>query len=80
MHFAVPSALKLRLELSMLLNAWEMDTTCFQKLSRAQWEHFQVQRAGTMDTNVVGVIHAVTLASSAMPALVTNPGDAGASK
>ena len=34
--FAVPSAFKSRLKLSMLLNAWETDTTRFRKLSRVE--------------------------------------------
>ncbi|KAI0674308.1 hypothetical protein C8Q78DRAFT_966290, partial [Trametes maxima] len=75
-RFSSPSNLRTRIELTTLINSWETGVTRFRKLTRREWDRWQVQR-NAPDGAPEGpdFIRAVSLASHITPAV---PQDASA--
>ncbi|OJT07132.1 hypothetical protein TRAPUB_2013 [Trametes pubescens] len=75
-RFIAPSAIRTRLELDVLLNAWDSGTTRFRKLTKVEWERWERQQstapAEPGESESSDTIHAVTFASTVTPAKPAN--------
>lgn len=67
-RFVAPSSMRTRIELSTLMNAWENNMTRFRKLTREEWEKWQLQQTDPDAGEAPDAIRAVTLACWITPA------------
>ncbi|KAI0640726.1 hypothetical protein C8Q79DRAFT_930384 [Trametes meyenii] len=68
-RFTSPSNLRTRIELTTLINSWETGVTRFRKLTRGEWDRWQVQKnAPEGSPEGLDFIRAVSLASNLTPA------------